>query len=1046
MIRSIVGASLKFRFLAIVIAAALISFGVAQLRNMPVDVLPEFSPPYVEIQTEALGLSAEEVEQLITVPLEQDLLNGVAWLDSIRSESVPGLSSIILFFEPGTDLYRARQMVAERLTQAFALPHVSKAPGMLQPLSSTSRFLIVGLSSKEVSLIEMGVLARWTIGPRLMGVPGVANVAIWGQRERQLQVQVDPERLRAQGVSLQQVLETTGNALWVSSLTFLEASTPGTGGFVDTPQQRLGIWHVLPISSPQELAQVPVDGAPGLRLGDVTDVVEDHQPLIGDAMINEDQGYLLVIEKSPGANTLEVTRGVEAALDVLRPGLAGIEIDTTFFRPATFIEMALANLTRLLLIAAVLVVLVLLAFLWSWRVALTSLVAIVLSLFAAVFVLYLLGATLNTMVLLGLMIALGVIVDDAIIDSENVMQRFRLPRQEDAGKSRQILVLEALVEMRSAMFFATLIVLLTILPIFFLRGVSGSFFRPLALATAAATLTSMAVALLITPAMSLILLSGVSPATREPRQPLLARWLQAGYGRVLASVMRRQVLVYGVLGIILLAGLAAAPFLRQESLLPSFKEVDLTIQLEGAPGTSRPEMDRITARASGELRAIPGVRNVGVHVGRAVLGDQVVGIDSAQLWVSIDPAADYDATVAAVQEVMDGYVGLGHEVSTYLQQTLRHALTGASEAIVARVYGEDSQVLRDKAEQIKQAAAGIPGVVDLRVELPVLEPTLELQVDLAAAQRYGVKPGDVRRAAATLLSGLQVGSLFEEQKVFDVVVWGKPETRGSLTSIHDLLIDTPSGGHVRLDEVADVRIASSPSAIQREGASHYVDVAFNVQGRDLGSVVNDVKLAIRKIEFPLEYHAEVIGEYAERQTAQQRILLAVIIATIGVFLLLQAALDSWRLASVALLALPVALAGGVLAAFAGGRIISLGSLVGFLTLSAIAVRNGIMLMNHYRYLERQEGMAFGPALILRGSKERLAPMLTTALATAVAFAPFALAGNIPGNELVRPMAGIVLGGLVTSTLVSLFLVPVLYRRFGTSPQAVTSQATEFATT
>src|SRR5262249_45984905 len=382
---------------------------------------PEFSPPYVEIQTESLGLSADEVEQLITVPMEQDLLSGVPWLDSIRSESVPGLSSIVLIFQPGTDILRARQMVAERMTQAVALPHVSKPPTMLQLLSTTSRVMIVGLSSKSLSPIQMGVLARWTIAPRLMGVPGVANVAVWGRQDRQIQVQVAPERLRDQKVSVFSVLETTGNALWVSTLSFVEASTPGTGGFIDTPNQRLGIRHVSPIITPDGLAQVPIsdtkksDGTP-LRLVDVANVVEDHQPLIGDAVVDDGSGLLLVIEKFPGANTLDVTHRVEEVLAQMQPGLPGLAVNSTIYRPATFIENALGNLGSALLLGGALIVLVLGAFFRNWRMTLISAVAIPLSLVAAGVVLYLRGATMNVMLLAGLLIAVGAIVDDAIVD------------------------------------------------------------------------------------------------------------------------------------------------------------------------------------------------------------------------------------------------------------------------------------------------------------------------------------------------------------------------------------------------------------------------------------------------------------------------------------------------------------------------------------------------------------------------------------------------------------------------------------------------------
>src|SRR5512147_422643 len=387
MLRSMIGSSLNLRFLVVILAIVAMLAGAAQLRQMPVDVLPEFSLPYVEIQTEALGLSAEEVEQLITTPMEQDLLAGVPWLDSIHSKSIEGLSSIVLVFEPGTDLIRARQMVGERLAQAFALPHVSKPPTMIQPLSSTSRFIIVGLSSKELSLIQMSVLARWTIGPRLMGVPGVANVAIWGNRDRQLQVLVDPKKLNEHKLSLLQILETTGNALWVSSLSFIEASTPGTGGFIDTPQQRLGIWHLSPLVSAKDLARVPIEGAENLRLGQVTTVIEDHQPLIGDALLEQNPGLLLVVEKFPGTNTLEVTRGVEDALKSMLPGLPGIRIDTSIFRPAGFIESSIANVGNALIVGFLLLIL-LLGLFAGWRAAIIGAVSILLSLIAAAWVMY----------------------------------------------------------------------------------------------------------------------------------------------------------------------------------------------------------------------------------------------------------------------------------------------------------------------------------------------------------------------------------------------------------------------------------------------------------------------------------------------------------------------------------------------------------------------------------------------------------------------------------------------------------------------------------
>jgi CzcA family heavy metal efflux pump len=1032
--RSIVRASMRFQFLVITIAIALMAFGVSQLHKMPVEVLPEFSPPYVEIQTEALGLSAKEVEQMITIPMEQDLLAGVAWLDVVRSESVPGLSSVLVYFEPGTDLYRARQMVAERIAQAaVGLPHVSKPPTMIQPLSSESRFMIVGLSSKELSLIEMSVLARWTIAPRLMGVPGVAHVAIWGNRDRQLQVLVDPEKLQSAGVSLQQIIDTTGNALWVSPLTYLEASSPGSGGFIDTPNQRLTVWHVLPISSPDELAQVPVEGADGLFLGDVTQVVEDHQPLIGDAVVNDTANLLMVIEKLPEVNTLTVTRDLAQALDALKPGLPGIEFNTTLFRPASYIEMAVGNLTRSLVNAALLIALVLGVFLYGWRTALISLVAIVVSLFAALFVLYVRGSTLNSMILAGLVIALAIVIDNAIIDVEYITRRLRQNDQDGGLLSPANVILAASTEMRSSIFFATLITLLAVTPVMFLNGMSGALFQPLALSYALAVLAAMVVALTVTPALSFTLLSAKKLALHE--SPLIMP-LRRSYTQMLARTVQRPALASVVIMVLIVAGLMFVPFLNGKQLLPLFREPYVTIKLEAAAGTSHPEMSRIVSRISTELRDIEGVTDVGAHVGRAVFGDQIVGINSAELWVSVDPKVDYDATVASIQETVDGYPGLVPHVGTYTRQILTQPQVGTStDDITLRLYGEDQKVLSGEADKLMNLLVGIDGVVESHSTRSVDEPSLEIEVDLATAQKYGIKPGEVRRAAATLLSGILVGNLFEEQKVFDVVVWGVPEIRDSLSDVSNLMIQTPDGNQVRLGDVAKVRMVASPTIIRHDAMSPYVDLGFTVKGRDSRAVVRDIEAKLQGYAFPFEYHAEVLNNVLTQQAGTQRTLGTGLIALIGIFLLLQASVSSWRMAAAILFTLPAALAGGVLAAFVTNGTLSIAALFGLLPVLGITVRNTILLVREYQRIELEEGRSFDRELVLQGSGQRVAPTIMTALTTVLALLPFLIFGNIPGQEIVRPMAIIIFGGLITSTWLNLFALPALYLRFGTSREA-----------
>jgi CzcA family heavy metal efflux pump len=903
---------------------------------------------------------------------------------------------------------------------------------MIQPLSSTSRAMKIGISSDEYDLMDLSMIAYWKIRARLMDVPGVANAPIWGERIKMPQVLIDPELMLLHDVTLNEVMDVTADALDVGLLTFSEGSVIGTGGFIDTPNQRLGIRSVLPVLTPETLAQVPIsdriktDGTP-LLLGDVGDVVWGTWPLFGDAVINEGPGLMMIVEKLPWANTLDVTRGVETAIDAMRPGLPGIDIDTTIFRPATFVEQSIDNLTSSLLVGGVLVVIVLLFFLFEWRVALISATIIPLSLTAALLVLNLFGVTINVMVLAGLAIAIGAVVDDAIVDVENIVRRLRQLRKEGSTESDASIVLEASLEVRSAIVYASLIEITALLPVFFLEGLSGAFFRPLASAYVVAGLISPFVALTVTPAMVLILLGNRSIAQRE--SPIVF-WLHRGYDRLLAPIVRAPRVAYATVGMLVLVGAMVWPSLGQE-LLPSFKERDFLMHWLTKPGTSHPEMYRITTQACRELLTIPGVRNCGSHIGQAMLADEPYGIYFTENWISVDPSVDYDLTLAAVQETVDGYPGLIRDVQTYLKERIREVLTGASDSVVIRIYGPELDVLRDKQDEVLNALEGIEGIVDLKKELHVDVPRVDIEVDLEAAYLYGVKPGEVRRAASLLLQGEEVGDIFQNGKTFDVNVWSTPETRNSVTSILELLIDTPSGGHVKLADLAEVRVVPSPNVIEREGQSRKIDVSANVRGRDLGSVAQDVENALHSVEFPLEYRAEVLGEFAERQAAQQNLTIAALVAVIVIYFLLYTSFDNnGRLAMLTFFTIPWALVGGILAAYATSGVLSLGSLVGLLTILGIATRNGIMMISHFVHLEEEEGMPFGPELVLRGARERIAPIMMTALTTGLALVPLVIAGNIPGHEIEHPMAIVILGGLVTSTVLNLFVVPSLYLRFG----------------
>jgi len=1044
MMRWIVGSSIKFRRLVVAVAVGLLVYGVLQLDNAQTDILPEFQRPTVEVQTEALGLSAEEVEELITVPLEQDLLVGIAFLEEIESVSLPGLSSVVMTFEPGTDVLDARQVVAERLTQAVAaagLPQVAKPPQMIQPLSSTSRVAMVKLSSEELSPIEMSILSRWVITPRLLGVEGVANVSTWGFRDRQLQVLVDPQRLADADVTLNQVIRTTGNALEVSPLSFLEASSPGTGGFIDTLNERLHIFHEQAISTPDELAQVPIqdpqgDVAPGssaLVLGDVTDVVEDHQPLIGDALCSDGDCLLLVIEKFPDANTPKVAEGVDGALHELSPGLPGLQMDTSIYRPAEFISTSFDNLGRAALIGAILLLLVLGALFFEWRSALVGAVAIMMSLAAAWLVLYFTETTVNTMVLAGLVMALIVLIDDAVIDVDNVAQRVRRQHAEGDGRPAWQVVIEATLQMRSAILFATLIVAAVLLPAFFMEGEAGAFLPEIATAYLLAIVASIVVAATVTPALGMMLLDN---SKHEPRESLTGRWLRRRYDGAANSIVPKVGPALAVFGVFVLAGLVAMPFLDQ-SMRPVLQERDVVVRLDAAPGTSLQRMDAITAQAVDELRSLPGIEDVGAHVGRAVQSDQIVNVNSAEVWVSVDGDADYGDAIAAIESVAGGLPDVTNDVLTYSEQRITDVLGRGGDELVVRIYGQDQQILETKAEEVREAIAGIDGVENARADLPADEPTIEVEPIIEEAESVGLAPGDVRRAATTLLSGLVVGNLFEEQKVFDVAVWGAPEIRQSEADVENLLIDTPADGLVPLGQVADVRIVPNEAVIRHESVESYVDVAVDVDGRGEGAVAEDVETALEQVEFPLEHHATVLGGFEEDAAARSRVIAVAVAALIAVFLLLQAAFASWRLALLAFLALPMALAGGAVAALFDGGEITLGSVAGFVAVLGLAVRIVVVLIRHYQQLQRG-GESFGAELVVRGTRDRLVPIVTTVLASAAALIPFVVSGGSAGFEIVGPMSVVILGGLVTTTLLILVVVPAFYLRFGEIAELDTS--------
>jgi Cu/Ag efflux pump CusA len=1024
--RSIIDISLRFRLLVIAIAAGIMVIGAALLPGMHTDVLPETSPVIVDVQTEALGLSGPEVESLVTVPLEKNLLEGVMGVTDVTSDSIPGLSAIELHFAPGTGLYQARQLVQERLTQAFVLPNVSKPPVMLQPVSSTSNVMIIGLTSNRLSAIDLSVLARWTIVPRLLGLAGVANVSTFGQADRQLQVLVDPAQLAAQHVTLAQIIDTAGNAQLVSPLSYLEASTPGTGGFLEGPNQRITIQHVLPFATPANLAQLPVADAPrGLLLGSVAHIVESHQPLIGDGQVRGGAGLVLVVQKLPSANVSAVTSEVDQALSALRPGLSGVRIDASLFRPATYLQSAFTNLRVALIIAMLLAALALIMLLLQLRLAFVGLTAITMSLVVATLVLYLFGYTFNALVTLGLLLALAVVVDEAAGQAHCLVARLRAGRTDGKRESVASLVAAACGELRGVLGGATLAVLLSVAPLFFAAGLTASFLRPMVVAFALAVTASMVVALTVTPALAMLLLAARRP---EPQGTTLARRLGPGYARSLDWVRRAP--FAGVLALCSVLGIAALvllPFLHPGA--PAFKDRSLVVHWTGAPGMSLTEMDRMTALASGELQGLPAVQDVGATLGRAVTSDQVVNTNSGEIWVTIKPSANYDQAVAAVRAIVAGTPGMDGVVSTYEGDSMASVLSSPPNVVTARVYGTSYPELEQLAGQVRTAMSHVSGVQHPQVQLPVEQPSVAVNINLDNAQLNGLSAGDIRRAAGTLLSGLTVGNFFQDQKVFDVVVWSEPSVRGSASDIGSLTLDTGNGGHTRLSDVAQIAVTADPADIQHEATSRYLDVTARVTGRGLGAVSTAIASRLGAIKFPQEYHAEMVSGASQGGTSRAEFIGYVVAALAGILLLAQAALRSWRLALVAFAALPVSLAGGVLTVFAIGAAGSLGAAAGLVAVFAIAARQSIGVTARISGRHATGGDS-DAGLGARMIADNAGQIGVSAVVTAAALLPFIVIGDVAGAELLHTAAAVILGGLITTTLVSLFVLPAACLRLG----------------
>jgi CzcA family heavy metal efflux pump len=1022
MLNAVVRGSIRHRGVALGLACALVLVGLTTLAGAPLDVFPEFAPPQVSIQTEAPGLSPEQVEALVTRPIE-NAINGVQGIAAVRSQSIQGLSVITAVLGEGTDIYRARQSLAERLGEATGgLPETVRPPVLTPLTSSSSTVLVVGITSTRRSPMEQRGFVDWVIRPRLLATPGVSKVAVFGGEVRQIQVQLDPERLRAYGIGIAEAVEAAAQATGVRG-----------AGVIERANQRLTVRAEGQVASPALLGRTAVREHEGgvLRLEDLGRVVEAGEPRVGEGGVNGERGLVIVVSGQLGANTKVVATRVEAALAQMRPAIeeAGLTLHPALFRPAEFIDLALRNITTSLLLGAVLVAVVLFLFLADLGAAAISLTAIPLSLLAAILALDYLGFGINTLTLGGLAIALGEVVDDAIIDVENIARRLRENALRTAPRPAARVVLDASLEVRGSVVYATFVVILVFAPVLALSGVHGALFRPLGLAYILATLASLVVALTVTPAMTLMLLGRRGHRAHEAA---VLAWLKRRYAGVLAWTMDRPGQVGSVAGLVCLAAAATLP-LFGATFLPEFREGHYLIHMSAVPGTSLDESFRLGQRVTEALRADPRVRSVAQRIGRAELSEDTWGTQYTEFEVGLIPLTGEDAETIQddLRSVLAGFPGVNFAIRGFLTERIEETLTGSTAELVVRVFGDDLDSLDVAAGRVAAALAAVPGASDVQYDPPAVAPEVAVRLRPEDASLHGLRPGQVLAAVEAATRGTRVAQLFEGNRSTDVVVTIVPESRERPEQLRGLPIVSASGRLVELKDVADVARTTGRFGIAHVGARRVQTVTANSSGRDIDAVTRDIESRLAdRVPLPPGVYAEIGGTGAAQRAARAELFRNGVLAAAGILMLLWVAFGEGSRVLLVLANLPFALLGGVLAVFATGGLLSLGSLVGFVTLFGIATRNAVMLVSHYDHLVHAEGEAWGPAAAVRGALERLGPILMTALVTGLGLLPLAVGSGDPGREIEGPMAIVILGGLATSTVLSLFVLPTLASRYG----------------
>lgn len=1037
MLNKIIGFSLQNRILVLVASVLLLIGGTYTAMHTEVDVFPDLNAPTVVIMTEANGMAAEEVEQLVTFPVET-AVNGATGVRRVRSSSTNGFSVVWVEFDWDTDIYLARQIVSEKLAVVSeSLPANVGKPTLGPQSSILGEMLIVGLTADSTSMLDLRTIADWTIRPRLLSTGGVAQVAVLGGDIKEYQVQLDPERMRHYGVTLSEVMNITR-----------EMNLNANGGVLYEYGNEYIVRGVLSTDKVDQITKAVVrsngvSGAP-ILLEDIADVqVGAKLPKLGTASERGKHAVLLTVTKQPATSTLELTDKLEASLQDLQKNLpADVKVSTDIFRQSRFIESSIGNVQKSLLEGGIFVVIVLFLFLANIRTTVISLVTLPLSLIASIFALHYMGFTINTMSLGGMAIAIGSLVDDAIVDVENVYKRLHENRLKPAGEQLPILevVFNASKEVRMPILNSTLIIIVSFVPLFFLSGMEGRMLVPLGIAFIVALAASTVVALTVTPVLCSYLLGKekTKKQNNENSDSAVARKMKQWYGSALTFVLgHKKGVLGGTIGLFVVA--LGCFFTLGRSFLPPFNEGSFTINISSLPGISLEESDKMGHRAEELLLSIPEIQTVARKTGRAELDEHALGVNVSEIEAPFElKDRSRSELVAEVREKLGTIVGANVEIGQPISHRIDAMLSGTKANIAIKLFGDDLNRMFTLGNEIKSAIQGIPGIADLNVEQQIERPQLVISPKREMLAKYGISLPEFSEFVNVCLAGEAVSQVYEKGKSFDLTVRVKDNLRDEMEKIRNLMIDTGDGQKIPLNYVAEIRSAMGPNTISRENVKRKIVISANVADRDLRSVVNDIQAQVdAQIKLPEGYHIEYGGQFESEQAASRTLALTSFMSIVVIFLLLYHEFRSVKESAIILINLPLALIGGVFALLITTGEVSIPAIIGFISLFGIATRNGMLLISHYNHLQQEEGYGVYDSVI-RGSLDRLNPILMTALSSALALIPLALSGDLPGNEIQSPMAKVILGGLLTSTFLNGFIIPIVYLMMHHNQQPKTS--------